>query len=135
VTDGHGAARPQRDARLRTAMLAAAVTGTALLAAACGGGSPASSLLACGSGYLYWANIRGPAPIGRARLDGTDVNQKFITGAAAPGMIAVSSGYLYWANWGSGTIGHARLNGTGVSQGFLSVHGHPRGVAVVDPRR
>lgn len=72
--------------------------------------------------------------IGRARLDGTGVSQRFITGASLPGMVLVYGGYLYWTNFvplrnGAGTIGRARLNGTDVNQrfvarrAFLSLHG------------
>ena len=38
---------------------------------------------------IYWAN-QTPGTIGRANLDGTDVNQSFITGANFPFDIAVS---------------------------------------------
>jgi virginiamycin B lyase len=145
---GHDA-RQRRSARLRAALLAAAAA-TALLA---GGGSPADASQARGraaavGGYLYWSNTvgrvlkPGDGMIGRARLSGTDVNQKFITGASLPGMIVVFGRYLYWANIaplrnGAGTIGRARLNGTDVSQrfvarkDFLSLHG----VAVAPGRR
>jgi len=43
--------------------------------------------LAVDGTYIYWTN--GNA-IGRANLDGTGVNESFITGASAPGNIAVS---------------------------------------------
>lgn len=48
------------------------------------GASPATSSAAAASGYLYWSNTVGPllkpgdGMIGRARLDGTDVNQRFV---------------------------------------------------------
>jgi hypothetical protein len=136
-------ARQQRSTRSRAGLLAVAVT-TALLAAVCGG-SPAGASQAPGNaaatgGYLYWSNTTGrilkpgDGMIGRARLSGADVNQKFITGASLPGMIVVFGGYLYWANIaplrnGAGAIGRARLNGTDVNQrfvakkDFLSLHG------------
>ncbi|MFM8526796.1 MAG: choice-of-anchor D domain-containing protein [bacterium] len=42
--------------------------------------------------YIYWANYFGiPATIGRANLDGTGVNQSFITGAYGPWGVAVDS--------------------------------------------
>jgi len=80
-----------------------------------------------GSGHIYWANDYN---IGRANLNGTGVDQKFITGASNPDAMTAGSGYLYWANWGTGTIGRANLNGTGVSQALLTVGGRRRGVAV-----
>jgi hypothetical protein len=124
TSDCNGNAWQQQKARLRAGLLAAAVTGATLLAAACGGGWPATASPATSSGHLYWTNGNW---IGRARLNGTGVSQRFITGAAGAGMVAVSSGYLYWANTGylgahdgSGAIGRARLNGTDVSQRFIT---------------
>jgi hypothetical protein len=110
------------------------VTATALAlvqAATIGGGSARSSPVPA-SGYLFWTNRNW---IGRARLNGTGVNQRFITGAAGAAMLAISSGYLYWANTGGrggaggDTIGRARLNGTHVNQRFIAVPNGPKGVA------
>jgi hypothetical protein len=108
---------------LRAGLRAAAVTVIALLAAACAGHSTASSSPATGSGHIYWTNGYW---IGRASLDGTGVNQRFITGAADTDAVAVADGYLYWANTGGrgaqkggGTIGRANINGTGVNQRFI----------------
>ncbi|HEY1920822.1 MAG TPA: hypothetical protein VGH27_35075 [Streptosporangiaceae bacterium] len=90
-----GDARQRRRVHMRAGVLAAAVA-TALLAAVCGG-SPAGAAPAPGGtapapggaagagGYLYWSNTLGNIAkpgngvIGRARLDGTDVNQGFVT--------------------------------------------------------
>ena len=83
--------------------------------------SPASRSAAAAGGYLYWSNTTGRVlkpgngMIVRARLNGTGVNQKFITGASLPAMIVAYRGYLYWANIaplrnGAGTIGGARLD-------------------------
>jgi hypothetical protein len=48
-------------------------------------------MMAVSGGYLYWANtgnpqrpVAGGNTIGRARLDGTGVDEKFITGASLP---------------------------------------------------
>jgi virginiamycin B lyase len=72
--------------------------------------------------YLYWANIvplrNGAGTIGRARLNGTDVNQKFITGANSPVGVTAAGRYLYWTNH-TGTIGRARLDGTDVNEKFI----------------
>src|SRR5215469_17419053 len=87
MTDHDNDARPQRSARWRAGLLAAAAA-TALLAAVGGGSpvgaSPAPGRAAGAGGYLYWSNTIGPVlkpgdgMIVRARLDGSDVNQKFI---------------------------------------------------------
>jgi TRAP-type mannitol/chloroaromatic compound transport system permease large subunit len=131
---GHGdGARDQRSARLRAGLLAATVA--TVLLAVCGGSpvgaSPAPGSAAAADGYLYWSNTLGRVlkpgngVIVRARQDGSDVHQKFITGASLPGMILVYRGYLYWTNIapirnGAGTIGRARLNGTDVNQRFVA---------------
>ncbi len=142
MTDHGDGARPQRSTRLRAGLLAAAVA-TALLPAICAGSpvgaSPAPGHAAAAGGYLYWSNTTGrilkpgDGMIGRARQDGRDVNQKFITGASLPGMILVYRGYLYWTNLvpirkGAGTIGRARLNGTDVNQKFITGASLPVGV-------
>jgi virginiamycin B lyase len=68
---------------------------------------------------IYWTNYNGGA-IGSANLDGTGVNQSFITGASFPVGLAVDGQHIYWANEGLATIGVANLDGTGVNQSFIS---------------
>ena len=75
--------------------------------------------LAVNSRYIYWTNEEGNE-IGRANLNGTGVNQRFITGASFPDAIAAGSRYLYWTNQDSHAIGRARLNGTDVNQRFVA---------------
>src|SRR6516164_3310508 len=128
MTDHDDDARKQRSARLRAGLLVATVA-TALLVAICAGSpvgaSPPPGSAAAAGGYLYWSNTTGrilkpgDGMIVRARLNGTDVNQRFITGASIPGGITAAGEYLYWANNGTGTIGRARLNGTDVNQRFI----------------
>jgi virginiamycin B lyase len=90
--------------------------------------------------FVYWANA-GPTfhgtTIGRANLNGTAVNQSFITGANGPCGVAVDGTHIYWGNSAlgagvpsAGTIGRANLNGTGVNQFLTSVPDNPCGVAV-----
>jgi hypothetical protein len=136
MTD-HDDARQRRGIWWRAGLAAVAVAvavATALLPAV-SGGSPAGAssvprhAVAAG-GYLYWSNTvhsaikPGDGMIGRARLNGGDVNQKFITGASLPGMVLVYRGYVYWSDIvplrdGAGVIGRARLNGTDINQDFL----------------
>lgn len=90
--------------------------------------------------YIYWsnagANCHGPlstcdgTTIGRAKLDGSSVNQSFITGADGPAHLAVNGNYIYWANFNGSTIGRASLDGSGANQRFLTTAGQPGGVAV-----
>ena len=132
---GHDDGARRRRAWLRAGHVAAAVA--AVLLAAAGGGSPAGASPAPGkaaaaSGYLYWTNLyvqgrKFSGTIGRARLDGTDVTQKFITvRARIVTGIGVFGTYLYWSDndppfrYNSpGTIGRARLDGTDVTQNFI----------------
>ncbi len=46
--------------------------------------------MAVDAAYIYWTN--GNGTIGRANLDGTDINQKFITGANFACGLVVNSG-------------------------------------------
>jgi hypothetical protein len=79
-----------------------------------------------------WAD--GVSAIGRADLDGTDVDQSFITGATEPWGVAVDSNYVYWVNTGTGAIGRANLNGTDPDQSFIAGDpaNVPEGIAVDD---
>src|SRR5436309_3016859 len=80
-------------------------------------------------GYVYWPNYSS-GMIGRANLDGSDVNQRFITGAYLPIWMAVDSAHLYWINSGSGTIGRANLDGSSPKQNLIAGANDPCGVAV-----
>jgi hypothetical protein len=87
-------------------------------------------LLTPAQGYIYWVNA-DTGSIGRANLDGTDVNQNFIPQAGASGGVAVDPGrydwwdlslvptdtHIYWTT-GYG-IGRANLDGTDVNVNFI----------------
>jgi virginiamycin B lyase len=100
------------------------------------GGGPCG--IAVAGKYIYWINfvegLRSVA-IGRANLDGTGINKRFIPGRPANGCgIAVAGGYIYWTNGGfvksRYAIGRANLDGTGVNHRFIRTAGLPCGVAV-----
>jgi virginiamycin B lyase len=78
---------------------------------------------------IYWANQNSNS-IGRASVDGTSVDQSFITGASQPGGVAIDGSHVYWTNFNSSEIGRANLNGTGANQNFVTSAGGPNGVAV-----
>lgn len=82
--------------------------------------------------HIYWVNSAsgGGTTIGRAKIDGTAVDQQFITGASAPWDVAVDGSHIYWANHATGTIGRANLDGTGVAQRFITGAKGPSGMAV-----
>jgi hypothetical protein len=82
--------------------------------------------------YIYWiyaAESRKPVTIGRANLDGTGVNKRFITGVTNGFCgIAVVGGHIYWTN--GGFVGRANLDGTGVNRRVIRTPGGACGVAV-----
>jgi hypothetical protein len=79
--------------------------------------------------YIYWSNF-GTNTLGRANVDGGEVNQSFITGANGPDGVVVDGEHIYWANANSNTIGEANLNGTAVDQSFITGPSTPEGMAI-----
>jgi virginiamycin B lyase len=74
--------------------------------------------------YVYWTNNNN-GTIGRATIDGTEVNEKFIKTGAKSGNagLTVNADYIYWstANGGSATwIGRASLDGKNVNSKFIN---------------
>jgi virginiamycin B lyase len=106
------------------------------LVAAVGCGSAASAASAAPP-QIYWANSGGDL-IEAANLDGTNVVQRFITGAIESGEgavdgpegVAVDGQHIYWTNFSSGTIGEANLNGTDVNGSLITGASDPVGIAV-----
>ena len=74
-------------------------------------------------GHIYWSDASGNT-IGRAYLDGTGVDQSFISGASGPSNVLVHGQYIYWGNATgctqdgacNGSIGRAHLDGTDVNK-------------------
>ena len=87
-------------------------------------------------GHIYWSNASGNT-IGRAYLDGSDVDQSFISGASGPSNVLVHGQYIYWGNATgctedgacNGSIGRAHLDGTDVNEHFIPAD-TPYGLAV-----
>src|SRR3954468_21263263 len=110
-------ARPSRRGKLAPAILVVAL---ALLAL-----PPLAS-----ANFVYWAS-GGQTTIGRAKLNGTAVNNAFIAGLSNVGGVAVDSKFIYWTQ-GQGatsTIGRANLDGSGVNPNFIP---HASGVQDFD---
>src|SRR3954449_649122 len=79
--------------------------------------------------FVYWAS-GGQTTIGRAKLNGSGVNNAFISGLSNVGGVAVDSKYIYWTQGGStGSIGRANLDGSGVNPNFIP---HASGVEDFD---
>lgn len=90
--------------------------------------------------YVYWTNWGGDkgTTIGRAKLDGGGVDQRFIVDANAPCGVAVDAKQIVWANsagegrGSKGAIGLAHLDGSMPVQNFINGPSSPCGVAVDD---
>ncbi len=53
--------------------------------------------------YIYWSNAHdAPNAIGRANLDGTEVDPQFIPSAGEGCDIAVDQSYVYWSHTENG---------------------------------
>jgi hypothetical protein len=79
---------------------------------------------------VYWATS-GTSTLGRANLDGSNVNDSFITGAHQPTGVAVDGLYVYWLNSTGASIGRANLDGSDPDQAFIaSAVSFGQGVAV-----
>jgi virginiamycin B lyase len=71
------------------------------------------------AGHIFWTNS---GAIGRANLDGSDVNQSFIAGSVSPYAIVADANYIYWVNEGAtgSSIGRAKLDGSDVNANFIT---------------
>jgi virginiamycin B lyase len=100
----------------------------ALVLAVVLGGVGAASASAAASAELYWTSLNSGA-IGRANVDGSGVNQSFITGVVQPLHIVASDSHVYWTEYEGRGIGRAGRDGTGVTHNLVDVH-TPDGLAV-----
>jgi virginiamycin B lyase len=86
-----------------------------------------AALASRAEGFVYWTN--GELGIGRAALDGTNVDRDFIAAAKFPLGLAVNARHIYWAiNFRQ--IGRADLAGAKVDTRFLTGVDGVDGVAV-----
>jgi hypothetical protein len=81
------------------------------------------------SSHVYWTSFI-ESHIGRANLDGTNVNQSLI-GPTNPFAVETDAQHLYWSKFGGG-IGRANLDGTNVDQGFIALSGSPTTGLAID---
>jgi hypothetical protein len=87
---------------------------------------PPSSVAVDGT-HIYWTTYNGT--IGRADLDGSNVDQSFITTNAPQAVdIVVDGGHIYWLDERPGqsnsAIGRAGLDGSNVDPSFITTAGH-----------
>lgn len=119
--------------RLRVFVLGvvACTAGFVLSVALSSTGVPAATAAGGSAPQIFYSDPSADS-IGGAKLDGTGVNNTFITGASGLQEMTAVNGYLYWANGTTKTIGRANLDGSGVNQSFISTGGAngPVGVSV-----
>jgi len=72
---------------------------------------------AINSSYIYFQNS---SSIGRANLDGSGVNNSFISGPSNLSGIALNGSNIYWATYQGSEIGEANLDGSGVNNSFIT---------------
>lgn len=92
-------------------------------------------------GYIYWVNHDTAGSIGRANLNGTDVNENFVASEAGSNLsdinyatgLTVTSSYIYWADTNQNSIARASTSTGGGVQQFISGLEAPRGVVVDGP--
>ncbi len=98
----------------------------------------AGTSLAAANGYVYWTeNILGnPTPdgvIGRERVNGTGLDENYVSGLTYPTGVATDGNELYWVDHTAGAIGRATVGSPGatnVQPTFISDTGGPWGVAI-----
>jgi hypothetical protein len=71
---------------------------------------------------IYWTNTASDT-IGHANLDGTGVNNHFISGILNPNGVAVDGTYIYFGQ--PSGIGRANIDGTGVDPNFITLDTGP----------
>ena len=107
---------PQSDQHQSHARRTASITAAALLAAILLLLLPPLAK----ANFVYWASA-GQTTIGRAKLNGSGVNNAFIAGLSNVHGVAVDSAHVYWTQ-GSGatsSIGRANLDGSGKNPNFV----------------
>lgn len=95
--------------------------------------------LALDDNFIYWTQVRsenGIGTIGRAKLDGTDIDSGLISGIDGLSSVAVDAEHMYWTHYRcvspptcTGGVGRANLDGSGVDPTFIDGYSGP-GVAV-----
>lgn len=86
--------------------------------------------IAANNTHIFWCSHENDT-IGRAKLDGTEIEKEFITGCEDPDGIAINATHIFWANYEGNTIGRANLDGSNVEPAFVENAGDgPEGPAL-----
>jgi len=85
------------------------------------------------SNFIYWTNYWS-GTIGRATIDGLNVNRSFISDPVGePSSVWVTGSYIYWAAPEAHAISRANLDGTSKNANFISTGGgYIRSIFVTD---
>lgn len=90
--------------------------------------------LAVDDQHIYWTHrywrekssgVSFVYAIGRANLDGSVVDQRFIVASNVLDGVAVNGRYIFWSNDGEHVIGRASLDGADISQRCVSAQARP----------
>lgn len=81
------------------------------------------------NGYVYWADYDANA-IGRSKLDGTEAEPLWFTGADQPTGVAVTATHIYWSEDGNGRVSRATIDGTNAEPNFVPDLLSPHGLGV-----
>ena len=82
--------------------------------------------------HIYWSN-RLDDTIGRAKIDGTDVNNSFIDLSSLTidmGDLAVNNTHIFWAEIDNRFVGRANLDGSNIVEDLFDGSTEPSGVAL-----
>jgi Low-density lipoprotein receptor repeat class B len=81
--------------------------------------------------FVYWSEKSPASAIARAKINGTGLNTRFISGLNNPTSVAVDSQFVYWTDSGTNSVGRANLDGTGVTQNLVTAGvNNPKAIAV-----
>jgi hypothetical protein len=69
--------------------------------------------------YVYWTDY-DKNTIVRAKLNGHEVNRRFVIGTKGPENVSVGATHVYWYNNSGNTIGRAKLDGTEANQSLVT---------------
>jgi hypothetical protein len=78
--------------------------------------------LALAGSHLFWVQSSPEGRIGRANLDGSESQPKFIVGGQIPVSLVAHGGHLYWVNAPGEylrSVGRADLDGANVNEKFI----------------
>jgi virginiamycin B lyase len=82
--------------------------------------------------YVYWSALGGfgEGELGRADLDGSHIDRRFVRRTIGPAAVAVDDRHVYWVNSDSDSIGRSRIDGSHPDQRFITDAGVASDVTV-----